>query len=279
MTEPEHFDLARGREILVDMLVRTLVGIVVVYRHVDDGPDRADRVASCSGTLIQTGGLTAVLTAGHVVKGLQELLGSADHMVSSAVLADTFGEGREHKEPIPFAIQAALMFHRDDDAAGLDFGLIALSDYYVRLLMANGSLVIDEAHWQSQEAIEFENCFVVGLPEEMTVAQVIDGDKALVRPFIFKVKPVNEPVGPSTTYRRFAGRIEHELGIENVVGMSGGPIVGFSSARPDRYWVIAIQSSWVKREGLVFGTPVPVLANFVLDLFTPHGAVRQLADP
>jgi hypothetical protein len=262
------FDPSAAREMLADMLIRTLVGIVVVYRHKDDQATKPDRIASYSGTLIRLGAMTAILTAGHVVEGLQQLIASPDHTISSVVLADTFGDSRKHKEPIPFALQASLMFFRDNEEAGLDFGLIALSDYYNRLLAANGALVIDEGHWRSQAEVQFDNCFVVGLPEEMTIDTVVGGDKALIQPFMFKVKPVPEGYGLATRFPRFVGRIEHELGIASVVGMSGGPIVGFSSANPGQYWVVAVQSSWMKSERLVFGTPVPVIADFVLDLFS-----------
>jgi len=47
------------------------------------------------------------------------------------------------------------------------------------------------------------------------------------------------------------------------VGMSGGPIFGFRHGPPMTYWVVAIQSSWLPSEGIVFGCPLPIMAELL----------------
>jgi hypothetical protein len=44
--------------------------------------------------------------------------------------------------------------------------------------------------------------------------------------------------------------------------MSGGPILGFSK-QADKYWIVAIQSSWLPASKIIFGCPIPIIADFV----------------
>jgi hypothetical protein len=48
-------------------------------------------------------------------------------------------------------------------------------------------------------------------------------------------------------------------------GLSGStePIRGFNLTPPMRYWVVALQSTWLRDRRLVFGCPLPVLASLL----------------
>jgi hypothetical protein len=49
--------------------------------------------------------------------------------------------------------------------------------------------------------------------------------------------------------------------LNSLVGMSGGPIYGFSDEQKGRYWIPAIQSGWIKSRRITFACPVPMLAR------------------
>jgi hypothetical protein len=52
-------------------------------------------------------------------------------------------------------------------------------------------------------------------------------------------------------------------GLKSIAGMSGGPIFGFNFDPPTKYWVVALQSSWLPDEGVVYGCPLPTLAGII----------------
>ncbi len=74
-----------------------------------------------------------------------------------------------------------------------------------------------------------------------------------------------------TKYSQFVGQIDPSLEIGSIAGMSGGPIFGFSLGPPLRYWVVAIQSSWLPKRRITFGCPMPVLGQLMQQLFDAVG--------
>jgi hypothetical protein len=71
----------------------------------------------------------------------------------------------------------------------------------------------------------------------------------------------------ATSYPRFVAKIYDNVEFPDIDGMSGGPIfgVGKSSDGKDRYWIVAVQSSWLKSRRITFGCPLPVFAQMVDD--------------
>ncbi|MCX5896195.1 MAG: hypothetical protein NTZ51_10250 [Proteobacteria bacterium] len=74
----------------------------------------------------------------------------------------------------------------------------------------------------------------------------------------------------------------HEnLPLSSIVGMSGGPIFGFKYGPPMAYWIVAIQSSWLRSQGIVFGCPLPVLAGMLttwIDDLSKSGEFKSFSD-
>jgi hypothetical protein len=65
-----------------------------------------------------------------------------------------------------------------------------------------------------------------------------------------------------TTYPRFVGKLSDDLPLDTIKGMSGGPIFGFDQ-ECSRYWIVAIQSSWLPERKITFGCPIRVFATIV----------------
>lgn len=245
---------------------RHLVGLCVTYRYKDAPADEADRFASYSGTLIAIAHSVHFLTAGHVLRHLEkEVLTNERIEITSAVLADTFGLNRICDLPIPFDLRSARFFFIDDDDDGLDFGIMSLAPYYVRLLAKNGVVALDEKNWAHQSTLEFDFYSMLGFPDELTSKRVPASGDALVAPVMFPVRrlPSPPPDRDPTQHPQFVGQLD-QLPLQSIKGMSGGPILGFKlGAEGLRYWIVALQSSWHPQRRIVYGCSLPLLASMM----------------
>lgn len=247
---------------------RHLVALCITYEKMD-GAAATPHFAAYSGTLIEIGGQTFLLTAGHILRDLEKARRSAEVRISSAVLADTFGQNPVCTQPIPFDLKSAKVFYIDNEDEGLDFGVIALSAYYVRLLAANKVVALSEKNWLHQHRVEFDGYAMLGLPEEFTSMSA--PECGLVSPTMFRVHRLAEPQEGSrvTRYQRFVGQIDKELPLNSVVGMSGGPIFGFKLEPQIAYWIVALQSTWIRSKRIVYGCSLPTLASLMTEWAKP----------
>lgn len=253
---------------ILGLFGRHLVAICVTYHQT--GSNHAGgmpRFAAYNGTLIRTKHRTCFLTAGHVIAELEDMLGNDKVAIENVVLADTFGTGRITDHPIPFDLNSAQFHFIDEDDEGLDFGVIVLSPYYVSLLEKNNIGAIREDHWIRQPEIQFDAYAMFGLPQESTSPRVSASGQGIVTPTMFRVKRLSSPPEDNvpTRHPRFVGEIDRELQIESLKGMSGGPIFGFRIGRELRYWIVALQSSWLPERRIAFGCPLPVMVPYILE--------------
>ena len=67
--------------------------------------------------------------------------------------------------------------------------------------------------------------------------------------------------------RQFVGVINRNEKISDIVGTSGGPILGIrmDADGRNRYWPVAIQSRWRRRSRIVVGTSIPIVAQRIHD--------------
>jgi hypothetical protein len=228
--------------------------------------DEPPQFRAYAGTLIALGRGVHFVTAGHILSELHDGLRDDRIIILSVVLADTFGMGR-HGMPIPFDIKTAPMFFIDDDEAGLDFGVMLLRPYYVRLLAANNTVAIQEENWIHQHRVMFDGYLMLGLPEEFTSNTVDAGGIGQLSPTLPVAKELHAPPAGSlvTQYPEFIGTLAENFGLQSVRGMSGGPIFGINSRPPMRYWIVALQSTWSKDSRTVFGCSFPVLASLMTE--------------
>lgn len=234
---------------------RHLVGIAVVYRHVSDAPSKPSTVNTYSGTLLIFGGMVSWLTAGHVVAEINEMYERPDIQVVSCSFIDMFGYEAKHREPIPFVWAKAYKTYVDED--GLDFGLVALDPYYVKLLAANGVKAMDERNWSVPDDLDVH--FILGFPKEYADTALDIDDTFGVTPVLQRVEKLHAPPEEAefqpVSNPLFFGRILGEA-LTSVKGMSGGPIIGMRSGDPSVYWLVALQRSQKGR--IITGCPIPV---------------------
>jgi hypothetical protein len=229
---------------------------------------REQRFFACSGFVVRLFGTRMWMTAGHVLKELDDLLGRDDQRLSHCCFVDYHGGGGAHQEPIQFNYADSVRWYVDDGAAGIDVGFIRLGPHYQRLLEANGIVAVGEENWLSQHEVSFEQYGMLGLPAELherekkltaggrTIAGATHEALMMLNPS--DAKPLEYP---DPTYPWFVGELRDKTRIKDIEGMSGGPIFGFRG-RPDgglHYWVVAVQSRWDAKRRIIYGTHVPTV--------------------
>ena len=68
-------------------------------------------------------------------------------------------------------------------------------------------------------------------------------------------------VAPSSR-PQFCGRINSNVNLSSIVGMSGGPIIGFRRNTDGQlaYWPVAVQSRWLPERKIVIGSLIAPIA-------------------
>jgi hypothetical protein len=128
-------------------------------------------------------------------------------------------------------------------------------------------IALEEKNWIHQANVTFDGYVMLGLPEEFSSDTVNDAGEGIVSPTMFGVQRLDPPPDdtPVTNNPRFVGQIRAGTPIKSVVGMSGGPIFGFSFGEQTRYWVVALQSTWIRSSRIVYGCSLPVLASLMTE--------------
>lgn len=234
-----------------------LVALCVATRQ----GEAPSRFTAYSGTLLRVDDTVLWLTAGHIIRQIEAALSSSEIAIDESVLADAFGETFVSEKPVPIDLRASRRFYRDDDN-GLDFGAIVLHPHHVRLLLANGVAVLEEANWVRQHNVTFEGYAMLGLPEEFTSQELPESGLATVSPTMITVRRLEEePEGHKLASPRLTARILDPIPLTSVVGMSGGPVLGFAGNEKElRYWIVALQSAWLEKSRTTFACPLPVFA-------------------
>lgn len=243
---------------MVRFFGRHLVALCVVTRYQDENP----RFNAYSGTLIRIDGTLLWLTAGHVIRHLEEALGDDRVSIDSAVFADAFGKSFRSEQPVPIDLRASQRFYRDDDDLGLDFGVVIIHPHHERLLAANGVMTLEDKNWIRQHNVEFSIYWLLGLPAEYSTEFLPRNGAATVSPTMIALRAVEEDVeAPCPTFPRLITEINGPIPLENIRGMSGGPVFGFAMRENGlHYWVVAIQSTWLRQSKRLFACPLPIIA-------------------
>lgn len=245
-------------------LGRHLVALCVTFRE-RGKPVERPAFRAYAGTLIYIEGRNFFLTAGHILSELRDALCDDRIEILNAVLGDTFGSALKNKNPIPFVLKSEDMFFVDDADEGLDFGVIILTSYYVGLLAANGSVALAEENWVHQHKIRYDGYLMLGLPAEYTSERVNADGHGTVAATLIPVRRLETPPEGTqeTRHPRFVGQLSDNFPLQSVQGMSGGPILGFNFGQPVRYWIIALQSTWLPSRRITFACPLPTLASLM----------------
>jgi len=262
-----------GDDAAFRFLFRHFLSLGFLVEDFDEkGRSRGVRGFCTSGTLFKYGEGLSILTAGHVIGDIDRMVTEGNFKIRACYLLDNFGHEGVFSEPIAFDYDAAPKSYIYDKQAGLDFGLILLRDYYPRLIAKNGLKFIHEANWRLQHKVKFDFYLMLGLPSCWTHVRIFEGaNKEQKIEFLptatcFRVdRRKRKPGGyPPTQYRRFIGHIPPKVKIDNIEGMSGGPIFGFRKNGDGlAYWMVAVQSVWIEKKRITFACPLPTIGKLI----------------
>ncbi|WP_337270145.1 hypothetical protein [Oryzifoliimicrobium ureilyticus] len=241
-----------------------LVALCVAFRRADAA--NITEFRAFSGTLMRIDDTVLWLSAGHVVEQVVAMIESRSIIVDECALADAFGSSFVSERPVPISFASARKTFVYDEALGLDFGAVELHPHQVRLLTANGVRILEEENWAYQDRVTFDGYALLGLPDEFS-STVLPGDgRAEVSPTMITIRELEEPPpGFLKPHRRLVARILDPISLNSVVGMSGGPVIGFSIGERVRYWIVALQSTWLEGSRTTFACPFPVFGPMLTE--------------
>ncbi|MCA9113174.1 MAG: hypothetical protein KDA52_24695 [Planctomycetaceae bacterium] len=237
------------------------------YYFLDESGERQGdpRLFSYSGFLMSFHDHWFLITAGHVIKQLDQRYSDPRFEICYMRLIDSLGPG-EHDQPIPFDYSSSLRYGEYQLSTGMDYGAIMLRDNYRDLLSANRMEPVSESNWMNQHHVEdmFGFC-LLGVPDDETIHQHRIGDdgEGIVGSIASKVVGIRKLESHPEDAELYleGGFVGEVVGLaegKSVVGMSGGPIFGFAKRDNRTYcWVVALQSAWDPKRKIVYGCSVP----------------------
>ena len=193
---------------------------------------------------------------------------------------DTLHSAAVSDRPFSFPYQTdsfkSYLFHRNVAGVeiGWDFGVIHLIPHYSRLLAANKIAPILATNWKDVP-LTFDRYFMLGLPSERV--QRLENGVYSVRPAMFSISKLDEKPTcfVEQTDPMFYAEIDPDSEVNNIQGMSGGPILGMKinkNSQRAKYWVIGVQSK--RREGrIICASPLSELRT-ILSNATDTAAAR-----
>ncbi len=253
---------------LLELFGRHLVALCISVT--DLGPnikDSKERYLIFPGVLLCIEDIFFYLTAGHILSRIDDAISQNAIRIEKACLVDIWGSGRITDYPIPFDFHNAPHYYIVDDKLGLDFGIIILDEYYVRLIAANKVIAIFEKNWAKQHTVDYEFYFLLGFPVDFTSQELTGNGDLELSPILIPVQVMDhvpDDISQISSHR-FYGKIDDDLPF-SIEGMSGGPIFGFNTEREMRYWIVALQSAWYPQRKIIVGCTIPIIGNMITDL-------------
>lgn len=211
-----------------------------------------------------------LITAGHCIRCIENLVKDHGYEIARCLLIDSLGSGAVHRELIPFGYQESQPTYLSD-GYGFDYGVMVLSPYYKQLLEANKVEALSERVWKEQPAkVDFH--LLLGIPAEFVQ---VDLECLRLVPTLRPVTALDQrPEGfADVEATLFYGRIALGEDVHSIEGMSGGPVFAFHQNEQGelRYWLIALQSSWLPKSRFVAACPTKLLGHFLEELTTQVG--------
>lgn len=248
----------------VKLLCRHLIGLSWYEGEVDgDGhftgkPD----YHTASAFVADIADVVWIVTAGHVIIDHRKRCRERPNWKATKHRVwDIWGPLPKVKEPVPYDFfdSKLITIPLQSIERGVDLALIRLERYLFQFL--NQSMApFMRADWIDSIEHEYVTYYIVGTPNDLLHQDIEkEGNRNRVttyeRPTIVAVEPI-EDHGIESDCRQFVAKIHPNFPIEDIGGMSGGPILGFR--RDDdgnlRYWPVAVQSRWLRSERIVIGT-------------------------
>lgn len=205
-----------------------------------------------------------LITAGHILKYIEDRIQSGRKIIRSR-LVDSFRDS-QNINSIPFDFVEAPQIHIYSDEDGIDYGAIMLRNFYIRSLFADGSRAINEKENESPPD-KADKYFLLGFPTQARKIEstLNENGGKIIQDFgciLTPIQPVYKPpIELQKKEKRFYAKVRIIKGnpyakdgiMTDIDGMSGGPIIAVKKvdSKTIRYWVIAVQSGWLKSKRIL----------------------------
>jgi hypothetical protein len=242
-------------------LSNCLIGLVFEYRTRGESAARAN---VCSAFVLELRNEWILVTAGHV-REIFEHQANGDIEILGVKLLDGFGSQPKTRRGFEFDLDAVQSAFYYDDELGLDVAFVHLRPFYRNLLEANGVRVFTEANWQTSACQSFEAYMLLGLLQESVQD---DGNHWQVGSMITVVRECkNPPDCLVKSMNRLYGEIPDSTEYKSIVGMSGGPLLGFRRDGEGklRYWIVGLQNGWHAKSHSIAVGPIATIQEALSD--------------
>lgn len=212
-----------------------------------------------------------LVTAGHVLDGIDEDR-KRGIQIDTFRIWDGWAFDATHKDYVPFDFDEAPKFRLNE--GGLDYGLIPLKEYYVKHLMANKVVPVGEESYEKTWPEEFHGYAMIGVAGSTVSLEQVGERSTLFSQSLSVIHLAPEPNPPEALIQsvpRFYARLLTPedapewlaLG-KDIAGMSGGPIIGVRrDDEQTKYWVVGVQSGWLKERRIIAACHFQSFARFV----------------
>jgi 5-methylcytosine-specific restriction endonuclease McrA len=243
-----------------------------LYAPPDENIGQEDTVGiyfSASGFVIEVAGHWFLITAGHIIMHIQEILDRGGRY-ENWHLDDTFALGSKRQiyvdgpgatETIPFVLDWDSIFYEFNED-GTDYAFVYLDPYYVNLLRKNHVTPFEEEEWTLHVDRPADRTELIGMPHDQ-LKEI--GDYRVSKVLVaLKMHRVNDDALYKTEYEHLIqahipGLPTQKLpDFEQIYGMSGGPVVGIW-IQPDgseRMLILGVQSQWNPEYRTIVATPI-----------------------
>ncbi len=141
-----------------------------------------------------------------------------------------------------------------------------MKTFYVRSLLAGGTRAFDEKEYEDSPD-KADKYFLLGFPTQArkinhTYSEIGGNISIDIGCPLIPIQPVDDPPAElQSRKRRFYAKVPTIKGnrfaedgrMTDIDGMSGGPIIAVKKIDSEkiRYWIIAVQSGWLKSERIL----------------------------
>ena len=219
-----------------------------------------------SGFLVDVEGMWFYVTAGHILSDIRKAL-AAGSTFDVWRLGDYTAGAKFKGVAIPYHFELDNWLAIHDEANGLDYAAVPISDLYRRLLAAGDATPIGKEAWGTY-VDENDGWALVGIPSES-----IDYDdetlikaRVVVAPLVLAPIPVGaEAKSENQFYARFAD--DPTPFVKDIDGMSGAPIFSLRKEGEEwKYKVIGVQSGWYKSSKVLAACPFSSFGQALSDV-------------
>ena len=212
----------------------------------------------CSGFILCNGDNWYFATAGHCLKDLQKLRQRKDIECDLPFFLDSIAPNSKPHPDLQFNIDDRDVEFIDDDAMGIDLGLMRLNYLEVLAFKQSNRIPLTEDKWMAKPSNEIPSYFIAGATNEGSFVSEINGQPVVdIVTKTFRINPIDaEPtIVPEIPWTSF--KIP-DNSLSDISGMSGGPIFAVQQDGTQvKYWVIALQSQWNAPKRIAFTCRLP----------------------